>query len=128
MRLVPLLLMICWALLPAAGFAHDLSENNRAFVERIDGPAFVPFLYLGAKHMVTGLDHVLYLIGVVFFLHRLRDVLTYVSLFAAGHSLTLMGGVLVSPTKASKISADCASSGSPSTRGRRCSPSGWRTG
>jgi hypothetical protein len=92
--LAALLMLACWILLPAAGLAHDLSDNNRAFVERIDGPAFVPFLYLGAKHMVTGIDHVLYLIGIVFFLHRLRDVLTYVSLFALGHSITLIGGVL----------------------------------
>lgn len=82
-------------LLPATAMAHDISEANRAFVERIDGPAFFPFFYLGAKHMVTGIDHVLYLIGVVFFLRHLRDVVVYVSLFTLGHSLTLVGGVLL---------------------------------
>lgn len=78
-----------------AAWAHDISKANAAFVEAIDGPAIVPFLYLGAKHMVTGIDHILFLVGVVFFLYRLRDVVLYVSLFTIGHSLTLMGGVLL---------------------------------
>jgi len=82
--------------LPAAGaLAHDLSEANRAYVQGIDGPAPIPFLYLGAKHMVTGIDHILFLVGVVFYLHRLRDVVIYVSMFTIGHSLTLLGGVLL---------------------------------
>ncbi len=55
----------------------------------------MPFMYLGAKHMVTGYDHLLYLLGVVFFLRRLKDVLLYVSLFTLGHSITLMAGVLI---------------------------------
>ncbi len=90
-----------WALLltatlaiPAAALAHDISEANARFVQSLDGPAVIPFLYLGAKHMVTGIDHVLFLVGVVFFLYRLRDVLIYVSLFTLGHSLTLLTGVL----------------------------------
>ncbi len=83
------------ALWPNSAFAHDVAARDRAFVEAIDGPAIIPFLYLGAKHMVTGLDHVLFLVGVVFFLHRLRDVVLYVSLFTLGHSLTLIGGVLL---------------------------------
>ena len=79
----------------AAAFAHDISEANRAAVQQIDGPAPFPFFYLGAKHMVTGIDHVLFLIGVVFFLRRLKDVVLYVSMFTIGHSLTLLGGVLL---------------------------------
>jgi hypothetical protein len=51
-------------------------------------------MYLGAKHMVTGYDHLAFLVGVIFFLYRLKDVVLYVSLFTAGHSLTLLGGVL----------------------------------
>ncbi len=78
----------------SAAWAHDISQADRAAVQRIEGPAPFAFLYLGAKHMVTGIDHVLFLIGVVFFLYRLRDVVIYVSLFTLGHSLTLLGGVL----------------------------------
>ena len=82
--------------LPYAGaFAHDVAEGDKAFVRSIDGPAFLPFVYLGAKHMITGYDHILFLVGVVFFLRRLKDVVLYVSMFTIGHSTTLMGGVLL---------------------------------
>jgi hypothetical protein len=79
----------------SAVFAHDISASDRAAVAQIEGPAPFAFLYLGAKHMVTGIDHVLFLVGVLFFLHRLRDVIVYVSMFTIGHSLTLIGGVLL---------------------------------
>ena len=82
-------------LLPVMALAHDVAEGDKAFVRSIEGPAIFPFLYLGAKHMVTGYDHIAFLIGVVFFLRRLKDVVLYVSLFTLGHSLTLMGGVLL---------------------------------
>jgi hypothetical protein len=51
-------------------------------------------MYLGAKHMVTGYDHLLFLVGVIFFLYRTGDVIKYVSLFTLGHSVTLLAGVL----------------------------------
>ena len=81
-------------LLPALALAHNISESNASFVEQLNGPAVIPFLYLGAKHMFTGYDHVLFLVGVVFFLSRPRDVILYVSLFTVGHSITLLAGVL----------------------------------
>jgi hypothetical protein len=84
------------ALLLGAGiaFGHTISGGDATFVQGIVGPAVGPFIYLGAKHMVTGYDHLLFLVGVVFFLYRLNDVVLYVSLFTVGHSLTLVGGVL----------------------------------
>lgn len=82
-------------LLPLLANAHNISGANARFVEGLDGPAVAPFLYLGAKHMVTGYDHLLYLLGVVFFLRRVKDIVLYVSLFTLGHSITLMGGVLI---------------------------------
>src|SRR3982750_2916075 len=80
----------------AAGIAeaHNVSRKDASFVQSINGPAIGPFLYLGAKHMVTGYDHLLFLVGVIFFLYRLKDVLLYVSLFTIGHSVTLLAGVL----------------------------------
>lgn len=72
-------------------FAHGVSAADRAFMEQ---GGLMAFLYLGAKHMVTGYDHLLFLFGVIFFLYRLRDVGLYVTLFAVGHSVTLLGGVL----------------------------------
>jgi hypothetical protein len=81
-------------LLPGAAFAHGVTGRDAAFVQSIDGAAIGPFLYLGAKHMVTGYDHLAFLVGVIFFLYRLKDVLLYVSLFTLGHSTTLLLGVL----------------------------------
>ena len=74
--------------------AHGVSSKDARYLLSLDGPAIVPLLYLGAKHMVTGYDHLLFLVGVVFFLYRLKDILLYVSLFTVGHSLTLLGGAL----------------------------------
>jgi hypothetical protein len=82
------------AFFPDVAAAHGVAKRDAAFVQTINGPAVGPFLYLGAKHMVTGYDHLLFLVGVIFFLYRLKDVLLYVSLFTIGHSLTLLGGVL----------------------------------
>lgn len=74
--------------------AHGVAGKDAVFLQGLQGRAIGPLLYLGAKHMVTGYDHLLFLVGVIFFLYRLRDVLLYVSLFTLGHSLTLLGGVL----------------------------------
>ena len=74
--------------------AHGVSAKDAAWLLGVDGPAVGIFAFLGAKHMVTGYDHLLFLAGVIFFLFRLRDVVLYVSLFTIGHSLTLLAGVL----------------------------------
>jgi hypothetical protein len=81
-------------LIGACAVAHGVGEADQQFLTNSAGAQIVPFIYLGAKHMVTGYDHLLFLIGVVFFLYRLRDVALYVTLFAIGHSVTLLGGVL----------------------------------
>ena len=81
-------------LLPFAAAAHGVAEGDAQFLERIQGMHIVPYMYLGAKHMVTGYDHLLFLAGVIFFLYRLKDVALYVTLFAVGHSTTLLLGVL----------------------------------
>ena len=78
--------------------AHNVDTSDAAFLQAQSGVAFWPYFYLGAKHMVTGLDHLLFLAGVVFFLRSFRDVAVYVSLFALGHSLTLIVGVTMQTT------------------------------
>jgi hypothetical protein len=75
-------------------FAHGVDDNTRVFLEQNVGVQFFPFMYIGAKHMFTGYDHILFLVGVIFFLYRSRDVLLYVSMFTVGHSITLFWGVL----------------------------------
>ncbi len=87
-------LIVLALLLPEAAGAHNVSKRDATFVVANNGRAIVPFLYLGAKHMVTGYDHLLFLVGVIFFLYKLKDVALYVSLFTIGHSLTLLLGVL----------------------------------
>jgi HupE / UreJ protein len=87
--LVAIVIVVC----PAIADAHNVSKRDASFVESNKGMAIASFLYLGAKHMVTGYDHLLFLVGVIFFLYRLRDVVQYVSLFTVGHSLTLLAGV-----------------------------------
>jgi hypothetical protein len=80
--------------LTGTALAHGVDDNTRSFLQMNTGVQFIPFLYIGAKHMITGYDHILFLVGVIFFLFRSKDVLLYVSLFTLGHSITLMTGVL----------------------------------
>jgi hypothetical protein len=82
------------SLVAAVALAHGVSESDKGFLQGSSGVQILPFLYLGAKHMVTGYDHLLFLCGVIFFLYRLKDVGMYVTLFAVGHSTTLLLGVL----------------------------------
>ncbi|HAJ76107.1 MAG TPA: hypothetical protein DCM64_06585 [Gammaproteobacteria bacterium] len=82
------------ALFAVSVFGHTIEGSDANFVQAIDGPAVLPFMYLGAKHMVTGYDHLLFLVGVIFFLYRPKHVVQYVTLFAIGHSITLLFGVL----------------------------------
>jgi hypothetical protein len=91
---VKFLVMVFLALLPALAIAHGVTGSDQAFLEQSSGPQVLPYTYLGAKHMVTGYDHLLFLFGVIFFLYRMRDVTIYVTLFAIGHSVTLLTGVL----------------------------------
>ena len=74
--------------------AHGVSGKDAIFLQSIQGAAVGPLMYLGAKHMVTGYDHLAFLVGVIFFLYRMKDIVQYVSLFTIGHSLTLLVGVL----------------------------------
>ncbi|GIU17032.1 membrane protein [Shewanella sp. c952] len=75
-------------------FAHGVDESTKQFLAANQGVSILPFIYIGAKHMVTGYDHLLFLVGVIFFLYRTKDVLLYVSLFTLGHSITLLYGVV----------------------------------
>ncbi|MEW5686578.1 MAG: HupE/UreJ family protein [Pseudomonadota bacterium] len=83
---VAAMLLACAA--PGAAFAHGVSDAAR---ERMAQGGYVDFLWLGAEHMVTGLDHLLFLLGVIFFLRRLGDVVKFVTAFTLGHALTLIG-------------------------------------
>lgn len=73
--------------------AHAVTQGDKGYIQEISGVHLLPFTYLGAKHMATGYDHILFLFGVIFFLYRLKDIAVYVSLFAIGHSTTMVLGV-----------------------------------
>lgn len=94
MKLAFKILVTLLALISASAFAHGVDDSTRSFLENNTGVQFIPFLYIGAKHMVTGYDHLLFLVGVIFFLYRSKDVLLYVTMFTIGHSITLLYGVL----------------------------------
>ena len=85
-------LLLLWSGNVAA--AHGVAQDDASFFLMNVGAAIGPFMYLGAKHMFTGYDHLLFLVGVLFFLYRIQDVIAYVSLFTLGHSVTLLAGVL----------------------------------
>src|SRR6202050_5506084 len=85
--------LMCGWVVPMVALAHNVSKRDASFVQSNHGAAIAPFLYLGAKHMITGYDHLAFLVGVVFFLYKLKDIVLYVSLFTLGHSITLLAGV-----------------------------------
>ncbi|MBV1864696.1 MAG: HupE/UreJ family protein [Rhodobacteraceae bacterium] len=77
----------------SSAYAHAVTQGDKGYIMEISGIKLIPFMYLGAKHMVTGYDHLLFLFGVVFFLYKMKHVAIYVSLFAIGHSTTMLAGV-----------------------------------
>lgn len=88
------LILLAGLLFSGILFAHGVEGRDAEFLEQNTGRALLAFMYLGAKHMMTGYDHLLYLLGVIFFLYRPKDIAVYVTLFAVGHSVTLLTGVL----------------------------------
>ncbi len=91
--LIALVTLITALLLAGAALAHNVTEGDAGYVQEVTGFRPIAFIYLGAKHMVTGYDHLLFLAGVIFFLYRSKDIATYVSIFAIGHSVTMIAGV-----------------------------------
>ncbi len=87
------LLVMLWA--PAEALAHGVAEGDKGYIQETSGVRLIAFAYLGAKHMVTGYDHLLFLFGVIFFLYRRKEIGIYVTLFALGHSTTLLAGVVL---------------------------------
>jgi hypothetical protein len=92
--LVLLAAAVCLIGTPMEALAHGVTAGDKGYIQEVSGVLLIPFAYLGAKHMVTGYDHLLFLLGIIFFLYRLKDIGIYVSLFAIGHSTTMILGVL----------------------------------
>jgi hypothetical protein len=87
------LLFLAFCVAAGSAVAHGVTTGDKGYIQEITGVNLIPFVYLGAKHMMTGYDHLLFLFGVIFFLYRLKHIGIYVSLFALGHSTTMLLGV-----------------------------------
>lgn len=88
--LLAFVLALAWS---HQALAHAVTAGDQGYIQEISGVNLIPFVYLGAKHMVTGYDHILFLLGVIFFLYRMKHIGIYVTLFAIGHSTTMLLGV-----------------------------------
>ena len=75
-----IILLLC----AGAATAHGVADKNQGFLATATGVHIIPYMYLGAKHMVTGYDHLLYLAGVIFYLTKFREIAAYVSLLRSG--------------------------------------------
>lgn len=93
-KVITLITLSLCCLMSFSAYAHGVDEETQSFLAANKGVAFGPFLYIGAKHMITGYDHILFLVGVIFFLYKTKEIILYVSYFTIGHSLTLLLGVM----------------------------------
>jgi len=96
-------LLVALAIGAGPAFAHGVEAGDKGYIQETSGIVFWPFVYLGAKHMVTGYDHLLFLFGVIFFLYKMKDIGIYVTMFAVGHSVTLLAGVLANVSVSSYL-------------------------
>jgi len=78
-------------LLPTVASAHGVDEED---FSRFIGGGPALYFQLGAEHMLTGYDHLLFLFGVIFYLKGFKDILKYVSIFTLGHSITLLAATV----------------------------------
>ncbi|NOQ92195.1 MAG: HupE/UreJ family protein [Flavobacteriaceae bacterium] len=93
-KIVAFSIFLVLCLVSVTSYAHGVDDETKLFLLGNKGVAFGPFLYIGAKHMITGYDHLLFLVGVIFFLYRPKEIILYVSFFTVGHSTTLLLGVM----------------------------------
>ena len=75
-------------MVPMLLLAHDVSDADQQI---LDGGGLLSYVWVGAKHMLTGYDHLLFLGGVIFFLKDFKDIVKFITVFTIGHSITLIG-------------------------------------
>ena len=68
-------------------FGHGMSEAEKQSI--VEG-GNLRYMWIGATHMLSGYDHLLFVFGIIFFLTRFRDIVKYITAFTLGHSLTLI--------------------------------------
>ena len=74
-------------LLPISLLAHGVSLSDQ---ETLSNGGLLAYIWVGAKHMVTGYDHILFLTGVIFYLSGFKDIVRFITVFTIGHSITLI--------------------------------------
>tara|TARA_Y100001960_G_scaffold333783_1_gene440942 strand:+ start:2981 stop:3685 length:705 start_codon:yes stop_codon:yes gene_type:complete len=94
-KLLRYIAIFAFTIIAPSAFAHGVTAGDKGYIQEVSGVLPIQFIYLGAKHMMTGYDHLLFLFGVIFFLYKLKDIGIYVTLFAIGHIITLLSGVLL---------------------------------
>lgn len=72
----------------SVGYAHEINPIDMQTL--ITDPRWQDFVRVGAEHMLTGMDHILFLIALTFLINNIKDILTYITLFTIGHSLSLV--------------------------------------
>jgi len=94
-RWLTIALSCVFLLISADLTAHEVNPQDiQALRGQTGATSLALAVFLGAKHMVTGVDHVLFLIGVMFLLSKRSEILWFATLFALGHTITLLAGAL----------------------------------
>ncbi|WP_179346600.1 HupE/UreJ family protein [Winogradskyella ursingii] len=79
-------------LFPTILLAHDVSSGDQVI---LNNGGLLSYVWVGAKHMLTGYDHLLFLAGVIFFIDGFKDIIKFITVFTIGHSITLIGGTFL---------------------------------
>ena len=88
-------LFVVMAFIPLLGMAHDVTSADQ---ELLRNGGLWAYIQVGATHMLTGYDHLLFLAGVIFYLKSFKDILTFITVFTIGHCITLIGATYASIT------------------------------
>jgi len=86
-QIIYLLISLCCLLITSTVFAHGMSEADKIAIAEGGN---LRYLWLGATHMLSGYDHLLFIFGIIFFLTNVKDIIKYITAFTLGHSITLI--------------------------------------
>ena len=88
-------LFLIMMLVPFLGMAHDVTSADQ---ELLRNGGLWAYIQVGATHMLTGYDHLLFLAGVIFYLKSFKDILKFITVFTIGHCITLIGATYMGIT------------------------------
>lgn len=88
-------ILLLFMVIPFLGYSHDVSGSDQ---ELLQNGGLWAYIQVGATHMLTGYDHLLFLAGVVFYLSDLKDIIKFISVFTLGHCITLIGATYLGIT------------------------------